>query len=291
MSDWMSIRAKRSPTAVEILEAVATPELRSGSFPEGLPSDFWPTGVVHYYRAGHSARGVELTLEPDLARVQMLCLSNPEDWELGFRLLRALAADPAAQVEGQDGTVSSLSDMRERFLEVLHRRNARDFESIRKQVLDHPHPDALASMNGPIREVFIGRRCFAELSTETTEAVPALIERIRRIQYIESEGFDVPQPKELAAVPGVMATPWEMGKAQAFVATDYVALEQPWRRITVCVPVREMPSLAGSRFQWLDERQFILQPIPESERAALHEQAASKVAIHHRRKRWWQFWK
>jgi len=289
VSYWMSIRAKRSPTAAEVLEAVAIPELRSGSFPEGLPSDFWPTGIVHYYRAGHSARGVELTLEPDLARVEMLSLCNPEDWELGFRLLRALAADPATQVEGQDGTVSSLSDMRERFLAVLQRWTADEFQVFQKHVSEHAN--ALVSMRGPIREVFFGRRSFQELSAGTMELLPAVIERIRRIQYIEHEGLDVPQPKELAAVPGAMATPWDMDKAQAFVATDFVALEQPWRRVTVCVPVPEIPSLVGSRFQWLDERQFILQPIPESERAALHEQAAAKVVIRHRRKRWWQFWK
>ena len=290
MSYCMSIRAKRSPRVVEILKALGAPELRCVDRPEVFPADQpLPTGTGRYYRAGQSARGVMLTSNPGIARVRMFTLSSLNDWELGFQLLRALAADPAAHVEGQDGTVSTLSDMRERFLEVLHRETANDFRDIQKQLREHP--ETVVALDGTVREVFIGPRQLEELSTGTTDGVTALIERIRRIQYIEREGFEVVRSMKLPVAPGRLVSRWTPEKAQAFEATDYVGLEQPWRNSTVCVPVPALPALVGSRFQWLDERQFTLQAIPESERADLHARAAAMVTVYHPRKRWWQFWR
>ncbi len=289
MSYWMSIRAKQAPTVTEILEALATPELRSTEFPNGFPTEFWPTGVSHYYRANLSARGVELTFEPGFARIQILSLSNPEDWELGFRLLCALAADPATQVEGQEGTLGTVADMRERFLEVIRRWIADEFRVIQKQVREHDN--VLVSMHGPHREVFFGRRSLQELSTGTTELVTAVIERIRRIQYIETEGYEVVRPVKLAVDPGRSATSWNLDKTQVFEATDYVGLDKPYRRATVYVPVPDMPKLVGSRLEWLDEKQFILHAVPKSEQAAIHARAKAMVVIYHPPKRWWQFWR
>jgi hypothetical protein len=286
----MSIRAKRSPMVSEILKVLGAPELRRVDRPKVYPADQpLPSGTGRYSREGRSTRGVMLTSKPGIARVRMFPLSSLEDWELGFQLLRALAADPAVRVEGEDGTVSTLSDMRERFLEVLHRETANDFREIQKQLREHP--ETVVVLDGAVREVFIGPRQLAELSTGTTGGVTAVVERIRRIQHIEREGFEVVRPVKLAVEPGRLFSRWTLDKAQAFEATDYVVLEQPWRNSIVCVPVPGLPELVGSRFQWLDEKQFTLQPIPESERADLHERAMARVTVYHPRKRWWQFWR
>jgi hypothetical protein len=118
------------------------------------------------------------------------------------------------------------------------------------------------------------------------------MERIRRIQYIESEGFAVRRPMGLPASVGVLLSLWTPNEAQAFEVTDNVGLSAPSGSLTV--PISELPELAGNRFHWLDEKQFAIDATPEAELSVLYERAAAVAIDPYRKargKRWWQFWR
>lgn len=290
MSYTMSSTPKACPTAADIMEALGPSAVRCVEFGDQAPEGDWPERVLHLHRLERSARGVEVRFERSRLRVRMVSLANREDWELAFRILEAFAVNPSDSVEGEDGTACSLTEVRACFLDVLLRESAATFLSMKGALSGNP--DLLIELRGPVRSVFLGPRCFRELPSDSGQAIAALMERIRRVQYLEAEGFEVRSPMSLPGSVGVRLTLWDPRKAQAFEPTDNVGLRAPSGSLTV--PVAQLVALVGERFVWLDEKQFALHATPEAELSELYEWAASMTVdpyVATADRKWWQFWR
>jgi hypothetical protein len=239
-------------------------------------------GRFQIYRPGRSTRGVAFSVEDGRAEARMVSFANEDDWLLGLELLRAFAAD-GSTIEGEDGTTAKGDP--QPFLTAMIRENAAAFVVVKSLVAERgeKHPKIV----GPKREVLIGERLLRDVADDPI----ALMERIRRLQYLEDEGFEVVEPMSLPAGIGVEISLWDPRKAQAFAPTKHVGLSAPSGSLTI--PVAEVPALAGSHFHWLDEEQFAIDAAPEDELPELFRRAALVAASPHEKvtRKWWQFWK
>jgi hypothetical protein len=277
MSYTLSAAAKPAPEVATVMAALGA-DVRCIELADLAP-ERWPEGTVHLHRVGRSTRGVELIFRDGRVSTRLVALANRDDWELAYRILETFAASASAEVSGEDGAVASLAEVRPRFHDVLLRETAAGLVAMR-QALDR-NPGEIIRFHGAVRDVFIGERSLRELPDDL-----ALMERVRRLQYIETEGFEMRRPIPLLASGGVRLTVWTPDRAQAFEETDNVGLAAPSGSLTV--PVSELPALAGERFHWLDERQFAIDAVPSADMPMLYAKAEA-VAV--KAKKWWQFWR
>jgi hypothetical protein len=253
---------------------------------EDLVAGEWPDRAVHVYRVGRSTRGVELLRRGSELGVRMVACANDADWELAFALLERLNASP---ITGEDGTCVALADARSGFAEVVARETAAAISTLHA-LIDQGEK---IELEGVTRTVYFGSRMLSGIGREPG----ALLERIRRIQYVVDEGFEPVAPEDLAAMMGLPEplelSVWDPDVAQVFAPTSLVALRTP----TLYVPMDALPAVVGPRFAWLDERQFTIAAIPADERPALVERA-TRAAVDpyakiraYETKKWWQFWR
>jgi hypothetical protein len=231
------------------------------------------------YRPGVSSRGVEVSFEDDDVHTRLTALAAPGDWALAFEYLAACAGEAAPVVTGEDGT-SGTSDA---FADVIARETAGALAGAESALANNPGSEI--SLRGPVREVHVGARLLGEL---VEPRVMGLIERVRRLQYLESEGYELCAPISLRA-PGVPTfTVWSPDRAQAFEPVEALGLSAPGGNLYI--PVAALPGLLGDRFQWLDEKQFA---IAAGDDPGLVERARPLSIDPYKavKKKWWQFWR
>ncbi|MFO0639811.1 MAG: hypothetical protein U0183_11415 [Polyangiaceae bacterium] len=277
-----------SVSLVGPLDAVATVEALGDDVKcrEDLVAGEWPDRAIHVYRVGRSTRGVELLRHGDELGVRMVACANDADWALAFALLELLNASP---ITGEDGTCVALADVRSGFAEVVARETAAAISTLHALVDQGEEIE----LEGVTRTVHFGSRMLSDIGREPG----ALLERIRRIQYIVDEGFEPVAPEDLGAMLGLSEplelSMWDPDVAQVFAPTSLVALRTP----TLYVPMDALPAVGGPHFEWLDERQFTIAVIPADERPALVERATREAVDPyaklraHEAKKWWQFWR
>jgi hypothetical protein len=83
---------------------------------------------------------------------------------------------------------------------------------------------------------------------------------------------------------------WDPKRDQAFAATTHLALFSDKK---LYVPWKALPEVVGTRFAWLDEKQFTIVATPAEEIAQLIERAERFAFNPYAKlnKKWWQFWK
>jgi hypothetical protein len=294
MSYSMTVEVKQLPPVEAVLAALGPRAIQCAEAPDGLSR--WPRGIIHLHELGESTRGVELIIEDSEVRARMVSLANPADWQLAFDLLAAFAPRRDARILGEDGTAATVDALRSEFVEVIERELGVGLIT----VLDMTARDDIEEMtfNGAVRTVYIGSRIANELGgTAPDEALRRLLDLIRRIQYIEREGFELVESSDLGSLLGIPVemrlSIWNPTAAQAFAPTRLLGLRTPAGNLYV--PVEALPELLGPRFAWLDEQQFTIAPTPEAELPALHARAR-KVAVELTggtggKRKWWQVWK
>ena len=284
MSYSMTVSVSAPPSAAAVLRQLgAAVEVR-----EELPAGSWPEGILHLHHVGKSTRGVEVALEDRELSVRMLACANREDWELAFRLLEAIGA---REIAGEDGTSAPLSALRTRFEQVMVRDMAFSLSSLRVLI----EKGNELQFQGSVRDVFFGPRMLRDLGSNPLRWLDA----IRRVQYVEQEGYEWIEYGDLGAamglrVDGVGFSIWDPMRDQAFAPTPYLAIAAPAGNIYLASS--SLPELLGARFAWLDEKQFAIAATPDSELAQLFERAAAVTVdpyaeLRRQSKRWWQFWK
>jgi len=292
MSYSMTVEVSELPPVQSVFDALGPRAIRCAEAPDGLGAS-WPRGILHFHAPGESTRGVELIIDDHEVRARMVSLANPADWQLAFDLLGAFAPRSDARVLGEDGTAATVERLRSDFVEVIERELGVGLFT----VLDMTARDDIDQMtlNGSVRSVYIGARVAAELaSTPAAQALARLLEMIRRIQYIEREGYELVESADLGDLLGMpvklQLSIWDPTRAQAFEPTRLLGLTTPGGNLYV--PIDALPALLGARFAWLDEHQFTIAPTPDPELAALHARAR-KVAVELTggRRKWWQIWK
>jgi hypothetical protein len=254
--------------------------------PDGFGEVPWPRAIVHLYRPGKSTRGVEVVFDGAELQTRLVSLASPEDWQLAYALHAAFAAGPDVEVRGEDGTKSRVDGLAGAFADVAARETAAGVVAMETSL--QQNPGSQIGMSGPVRQMTIGHRVINDLPAEPGKRVFALLDRIRRIQYIESEGYEVKTAVPLKA-PGIPTfSVWTPAKKQAFEDVEALGLSSP--KGNLYVPVAALPGLLGDKFQWLDEVSFAIDAVDDPtlvERAAAESIDIWKSA----NKKWWQFWK
>lgn len=268
----------RVPTPPALVSALGT-----GARFSGKEVASWPTDPVHIHRHGASTRGIEIECRDAEMSVRMVSCTNEADWELAFATLELLGA---ATVEGEDGTRAAIANVRAAFAEV----RSRELAAAASSIIAAVESGAALQLSGAVRDVYFGPRTAAEIRADPT----GLLDRIRRIQYIEDEGFEIVKYSNLSMMMALTVefgfSIWSPEKAEAFTPTSWVGMKGP---TSLHIKLAALPDLCGSRFEWLDEKQFTIAATPEPELPALFERA-KRVAFNPYRKlgkKWWQFWR
>jgi hypothetical protein len=279
MSYTMTVKVSRPPNAAAVLSELGR-DVRGG---EGLGRGDWPERLVHLHRARHSTRGITIERKGTVLSVRMAACTNWADWDLAFSLFDAVDATP---IEGEDATTVALVDGRAGFAEVMARELWASVSTLHTVI----EPRREVQLTGTVRDVFVGRRMLREIGRDPV----AMLERIRRVQYIEDAGFEFVTHSNLSATrwltAGLGFSLWNPKRPQAFGPTTHLALTGAR---TLHVPLAALPEVVGSRFAWLDEKQFTIAATPEAEIAQLVERA-ERVAFDpyaKLNKKWWQFWR
>lgn len=258
MSYTMSVAVSRLSNAMAILAALG-PDVRGG---ESLARGDWPE-VVHLHRARHSTRGITIERKDTVLLIKMVACANRADWDLAFSLLEALGATP---VEGEDGKAAALIDLRTEFADVMARELGASISALHAAIEQRSEPE----LSGAVRKVYFGPRMLREIGQDPE----AMLEQIRRIQYIEDEGFEFVEYSSLSAMMRLSVelgfSLWNPRRAQAFGATTHLALSSDKK---LHIPLNALPKIAGLRFAWLDERQFTIAATPEAEISQLIRRA------------------
>lgn len=259
MSYTMAVVVSKPPDVAAILTMLG-PDVRGG---ESLARGHWPEGVVHLYRARQSTRGIAIERKGTALLVKMVACTNRADWDLAFTVLEALGASP---VEGDDGTMAALVDIRAAFAEIIARELVASIGTLHSVIKQRKE----LQLTGAVREVYFGPRMLRELGQDPE----AILERIRRIQYIEDEGFEFVTYSSLSAMMHLTVdlgfSLWNPKRSQSFGATTHLALSSAK---TLHVPLKALPEVVPARFSWLDEKQFTIAETPEGEIPQLIERA------------------
>lgn len=246
-----------SPDHAQILAQIALEDLTCCE--EAVPEGLWPEGTLHYYRAGVSCRAVEITREAGRLEIRALACSCPEDIDLANRFLSAFGATGAFEDRGQ-------ADLRALSGEIS--RSGQTF-----------------TMDGPVRPFHIGPRLLSEIG----EHPERLYQAMRRVQYVE-DAFAA-NVLQVAAPEPFTVTGWTKGVRTLFPAVDYVVLED-----NIFLPSVALPQVVGERFQWLDEKQSLVEPFEGEDWKRLLERVQPHRAYPVDPPRakperpWWRFW-
>lgn len=232
---------------------------------QDFPNQPWPVRLLHLFRDQISVRGIEVDAKQGSMSVRFMTLSAPEDYELGFKLLEALAANSNNTINAEEGQKVSAQELRTRF----------DANWMRQQIESGARVTiAMAAEGKDIaipcirRDVHFGRRLLKELTDggprETFQE--RLIEKLRRVQF--------PGPNWYAA--RIMEVQNKNGgkKVTCSVMTPQVSyLFQPveWimveakRDVYMYLPYNELPSAAGDHFSFIDEKQVLVRAFNDGE--------------------------
>jgi len=230
-----------------------------------------------------STRGVAIERKGTALSIRMVACANQADWNLAFTLLEAVGASP---IEGEDGTTAVLSHAREEFAEVMARELSSSISTLHALIEQGKE----IQLTGAVRKVYFGRRMLREIGQDPE----AMLERIRRIQYLEDEGFQFIEYENLSAMMRLTVdlgfSIWDPKRDEAFGATTHLALSSDKK---LHVPLKALPDVVGTRFAWLDEKQFTIAATPAEEIAQLIERAERFAFNPYAKlnKKWWQFWK
>lgn len=274
MSYSFYIKATRRVDYPRLIQGLKIPRLVA---PEGRGT--WPEGALHFYRDGVSTRSTEVTLENGAFQVRSMVLAAPEDWELAFRLVEALAQATGSPVEPEDGDPFPASALRGRYNTAWLRHHTDS--GINVVTLWAKTQGETITMPGPVREVHIGPRLFAELEAggPAEGLADRLLAAIRRVQYVDLTGYHPAGIMEVSRRDGDQSftlSVWGSEQATFFSSPEYLHLvsDDPDAE-PVLVPYGVLPSLAGDRLTWLDEKQCLVTAVDAAAWAEIFGRAHS----------------
>lgn len=269
-----------APRFEAVIEQLNDDALRCAEGPLADLTGPWPEGgALHFYRHGLATRSVELASEDGTMTVRVLALSSPDEYDLAFRFVEVLGGD--REIEHEEHGAMPASEARARLgNEWMLREMAASHAAILSSLREHPHYHV--EVQGAVRGVAIGPKMLERVG----ESAIALLDAIRRIQYIEETHPPRHQLPFTNAGKGTICTPWELDEPGFYGAPTHLGLLQgdDYR----FVPVAVAREAAGDAWIALDEQQFAIDAIPEAGRAAIRSLVEQKGVGP---KTWWQFWR
>jgi hypothetical protein len=240
----------------------------------------WPDGVRHYYRDGVSVRAVEVSWEDGEFAVRVNTLSAPEDYDLAFCFVERAAELMGGPVQSEDGQTLPADQLREVYdADWVRNTNRAGLAAVREMVTGEEYHSV--QIPGAVRPVHIGRRVWEELADAgpEDELLDRLTEFMRGVQAIDADDFYFASPMTLQH----REDPDRQATVAVFAAdVDYLFPDVEFLVLAgekdgdelLFVPYDKLPELlpAGG-WEWLDERQTLVDAVPEADWSALRERA------------------
>jgi hypothetical protein len=229
------------------------------------PAGGWPDGDVHVvHLPGRSTRGVELSRDGRDLSVRLLTCSAAEEYALGVSLARAAAELSGTDVEAEDGWKGAPATVGDRYGAAWIADHLRSGTRIALTLADERGP---ITMSGPVRDFHLGARLAAELRAAgpEDELPERLTAAMRRAQWPGEEYFPASTMRLTGKASGtsVSFAVWPP-IACVIPFVELVVLYGEDRDRTVPVARESVPAIAGPACAWLDERQLLLEAVPEA---------------------------
>ena len=230
------------------------------------PTGPWPFGHFHFYRDGVSTRTTEVEWNGRTFCVRVFTLACPQDYHIAVELAAYTAGSFTARVEPEDaGDLGPLApnQLRQIYDTIWAESMASSMARIMCEMAVDDNKEI--TVPGPNREFYLGPRTASELiaagpAPQLHERISA---RIRSIQYPHEDLFEA----SLMSVPGHEETPmrmaiWGPEVRYFFPRLDYLVLlnEHP-----LYLPYDKVNLVNGVSVKYLDEIQFVIEPIPDDQ--------------------------
>jgi hypothetical protein len=263
---------------------------------EKFPQDPWPDTMLHLYRDQHSTRGIEVENKSGKMSVRFMSLSSTADYELGFKLLEALARLGDGMLHAEDGESFPAAELRTRFGADWILQEKRAGANAVLAMVDKGEEVTIPCI---VRHVHIGPRLANELKSRPKEqVVEHLLSKLKQVQYPGPEWFEASVMQVTSKTTGkkitcsvmVQTVDYLLGPVELLMIEtaneEYVYLKyEDLDRVALehCVPLDEKLRLV-KHFSDREWQEFLvrakeLQVFPFGEAAPPSG------------KKWWEFWR
>jgi hypothetical protein len=273
MSFTFTVRSPAPPDYARVLSELGLEGVRPDPLEDHHPEDGpWPESHVHhFYRHGLSTRGCEIEYDNNVFSVRINTLGSPEDYDLGMRFIEVVAEFAGKKIRTEDDIIISRHDLRSKYdSEWVRQTNLFGLDAFVKMIKEGDGSDW--QLIGCIRPFHLGPRLLGEL--ENAGPMHELLERLmahyRCVQYIDDNdryyAAEVMAMKKTEDGEEIRLAVFGPGVDYLFPTVPFLVLvgenegDAPIR-----VPIEILPMLAEGRWQWLDEKQTLVEHIPANE--------------------------
>jgi hypothetical protein len=230
------------------------------------PTGPWPLGHFHFYRDKVSTRTTEVSWDGRTFCVRIFTLACPDDYHIAVELAASTAGALTARVEPEDiGDIGPLppNDLRQMYDTIWAESMCTAMARIMCNMAVDENKEI--TVPGPVREFYLGPKTAAACiaAGPSTSLYERVTERIRSLQYPSDDLFEA----NLMSVPGqedqsIEMAIWGPEVRYFFPKVEYLVLlnEHP-----LYLPYAKAILLGGERVHLVDEHQFIMDAIPDTE--------------------------
>jgi hypothetical protein len=271
-----AVKADPVPDYRAILDGIGLDDVKPVPDEDFHPEDggAWPPGVYHFYRPFESSRGVEVSIEDEKGEfwVRVNTLASPEDYDLALRFVNRVAQLTGNPIESGEDDVTPRERLRDVFSrEWIAEEIGKEAGVVVTLIRDENKDYHYLTLRGCVRPFHIGRRVLAELEAAgPPEGLPdRLIDAIREVQFIDTGEYFCADVLTAKAPDGTKFTAAAFGPDIKYLLPDVQRLAvmgDDADKEPILVQSEKLPELIpADRWQWLDERQMLVEPTPLQE--------------------------
>lgn len=284
MSHTFSVAAPVPPDYSELMDGLPFEDVVPDPGQEEPDGGPWPEGIRHYYRDGISTRGVEVSWEDGVFAVRINTLAAPEDYDLALHFIECAAELLGVPIDPEGGDTIPADQLRAIYdADWVQQTNRAGLATVGALVSNNEYGSL--RLGGVIREVHVGPRVWGELTAAgpPEEMLDRVVEFMRYVQYVNAdEDYYAAtvmtlqqQKKSDGEARQITVTAFGPDVRYLFPSVEYLVLVgQEEDEPVMFVPYERLPELlADYEWEWLDEKQTLVEPVPEEDWNALRERA------------------
>jgi hypothetical protein len=274
MSHTFSVAAPVPPDYKKLMKGLPFDDVLPEGDQEEPTRGPWPEGIRHYYRDGLSTRGAEVSWEDKVFAVRINTLAAPEDYDLAMHFIEQAAKLLKASIDPEGGDTIPADQLRATYdADWIRQTNEFGLATVGALITGGDH-DSI-QLGGVIRPVHLGPRVWGELTKAgpKDEMLDRLVEFMRHVQYVNADedyyaaNIMTLNRQKKGKEKEVTVTAFGPGVRYLFPVVEYfVVVGQEEGDPILFVPSKKLPELLkGHEWEWLDEEQTLVEPVPEEE--------------------------
>jgi hypothetical protein len=266
-----SVRIRRGVGLADVLAAAGND---LSTVEDDLPAAGWRDGYTHVYLPGVSTRAVELSRGAEDLEVRLLTCSAPQEYALALSLATAAAELSGTQVRAEDGWEGPAGAAGEHYGPAWVAGNVASGARIALGLADNERGPIV--MGGPVRDFHLGPRLAAELRAGGPEdGLPdRLLAAMRHTQWPGEWYYAASRIVVTGRRTGTKVTVAVWSGIDCVIPdVELVVLHPPGEGGSPHVRRESVPAFTGAHWSWLDERQLLLEAVPEDDWPAMRAAA------------------